>query len=29
VIQSLGGTLNPDAKGKTPLTIQANRYTYL
>ena len=25
---TLGGTLNPDAKGNTPLTFQANRYTY-
>jgi tryptophan 2-monooxygenase len=28
VIRSLGGTLNPDANGHTPLTIKANRYTY-
>ena len=28
VIHSLGGTLNPDQNGNTPLTIQANRYTY-
>ncbi|MDF2973724.1 MAG: Tryptophan 2-monooxygenase [Microvirga sp.] len=28
VIQSLGGTLNPDASGRTPLTINANRYRY-
>jgi tryptophan 2-monooxygenase len=28
VIQSLGGTLNPDANDKTPMTIQSNRYTY-
>jgi tryptophan 2-monooxygenase len=28
VIQSLGGTVNPDQNGNTPLKIQANRYSY-
>ncbi len=28
VIASLGGTLNTDANGKTPMAINANRYTY-
>jgi tryptophan 2-monooxygenase len=28
VVQSLNGALNPDQNGNTPLTIQANRYTY-
>lgn len=28
VIASLGGTLNPDGNGNTPLTIQPNRYKY-
>jgi len=28
VIASLGGTLNTDANGRTPMNINANRYTY-
>lgn len=28
VIKSLGGTLNTDANGRTPMTINAGRYTY-
>jgi tryptophan 2-monooxygenase len=28
VVVSLGGAINTDANGKTPMTIQSNRYTY-